>query len=199
MPILALSEVIPGVSPEIGKIAFPGRNQTNGFNLTSYEVNPYEFGSWAGGRIQAFFPTKWLGTSMSDGSPSNTSQCVLGFDKFTFVQGSTADAFDAWFIDSFYDIPVFAKRDLDTRQSSSKDDIDDIPIPENQENNQLVFTVNETASIFETTFNQSLWATYPNPFENYNDAMKGVDELLLVSCITHVYGTALTNISLMVV
>jgi lysophospholipase len=182
MPIMVLSEVVPGQSPEIGRIMFPGRNSTNGFNLTSYEVNPYEFGSWLGGRVQAFFPTRYLGTNMSDGMTMNNSQCVQGFDKLTFISGSTTDAYDAYLIDDFYKIPVFAKRSagLEDRQSSSSDASNEIPIPEGQEENPIVEIVNQTASNFDQTFNESLWATYPNPFANYNDEMRGVDELLLL-------------------
>jgi lysophospholipase len=182
MPIMVLSEVVPGQSPEIGRIMFPGRNSTNGFNLTSYEVNPYEFGSWLGGRVQAFFPTRYLGTNMSDGMTMNNSQCVQGFDKLTFISGSTTDAYDAYLIDDFYKIPVFAKRStgLEDRQSSSSDAPNDIPIPKDQEQNPIVEIVNQTASNFDQTFNESLWATYPNPFANYNDEMRGVDELLLL-------------------
>ncbi|KPM39729.1 hypothetical protein AK830_g6805 [Neonectria ditissima] len=179
MPIVALVEVVPGQSPEIGRLMYPGNNETNGFNLTSYEVTPFEFGSWLGGRVQAFMPTEWLGTAMVNGKTQNDSQCVQGFDKFTFIQGSTTDAYTAYFIDDFYGIPVFAKRGLDGRQKSAEQS-DDIPIPSDQEQSPLVQLVNETASNFDQTFNESLWATYPNPFMDYNDAMNGVSELLLV-------------------
>lgn len=155
---------------------YPGNNQTNGFNLTSYEVTPFEFGSWLGGRVQAFMPTKYLGSSMFNGTALNESDCVEAFDKFTFVQGTTTNAFTAWFIDAFYNIPIFAKRNLVPRQTPG----DGIRIPTDQEQNPLVQLVNETASNLDLTFNQSLWATYPNPFKNYNDAMEGVSELLLV-------------------
>lgn len=179
MPIMAFSEVVPGQSPEIGKIAYPGRNATNGFNLTSYEITPFEFGSWAGGRVQAFMPTRQLGSNMSGGSPVNGT-CVEGFDKFTVVQGTTAEAFPAYLIDAFYKIPIFAKRSDGGSSSSSSSSIDDIPIPKGQEDNPFVQLVNQTASEFGQTFNQSLWATYPNPFLNYNEEMRGVEELLLV-------------------
>ncbi|KAK1699957.1 lysophosphoplipase A [Colletotrichum godetiae] len=176
MPIIALSEVIPGQSPTIGGIMWPGRNNTNGFNLTSYEVTPFEFGSWRGGRIQAFMPTMYLGTSMSNGTAQNSSECVQGFDKFTFIQGSTADAFDAWFIDDWYDTPIFAKRALKTGPPNTT-----VIVPPPQfEDDGRVILVNQTAESFNQTFNESLWATYPNPFENYNAAMQGIDELLLV-------------------
>lgn len=181
MPIVTLAEVVPGVSPEIHDILYPGNNRTNGFSLTQYEVNPYEFGSWLGGRVQAFMPTRWLGTSMSKGKPQNTSECVKGFDKFSLIQGSTANAFPAWFIDDFYGIPIFAKR-ADSESEDSEQDIDDIAIPKSQDDNPLVQLVNETASSFDQTFNQSMFATYPNPFENYDRKMKDVSELLLVRC-----------------
>ncbi|KAJ3528097.1 hypothetical protein NM208_g10373 [Fusarium decemcellulare] len=179
MPILAFAEVIPGKSPEIGKLMYPGFNSTNGFNLTAYEVTPFEFGSWLGGRVQAFINTRYLGTAISKGKAQNTSECVQGFDKLTLMQGTTANAFTAWFIDSFYGVPVFAKRDLEKRQQVNPD-INDIPIPADQESNELVELVNQTAKYFDLTFNESLWATYPNPFEDYNNEMKDVSELLLV-------------------
>ncbi|KAF6835186.1 lysophosphoplipase A [Colletotrichum plurivorum] len=176
MPIVCLNEVVPGQSPAINNIMWPGRNDTNGFNLTSYEVNPFEFGSWAGGRVQAFMPTRYLGTSMSNGTAQNASECVRGFDKFTFIQGSTATAFDVWFIGDWYDIPLFAKRGLEGRQSSSSD----IQVPPEFKDDGRVLLVSGTAENFNQTFNESLWATYPNPFQNINPAMKNVEELLLV-------------------
>ncbi|KAM5362714.1 hypothetical protein ACJZ2D_012376 [Fusarium nematophilum] len=59
-------------------------------------------------------------------------------------------------------------------------DINNIPIPTDEENNQLIQLVNETAEYFNLTFNESLWATYLNPFEDYNNSMKGISELSLV-------------------
>ncbi|KAF5656903.1 lysophospholipase [Fusarium circinatum] len=179
MPIMCFAEVVPGKSPEIGKLMYPGFNKSTRFNLTSYEVTPFEFGSWVGGRVQAFIQTKFLGTSMAEGKPQNKSECVQGFDKLTLMQGTTANAFTAWFIDSFYGIPVFAKRWLGKRQKVNPD-INDVPVPRDQYDNPLVQLVNETAMYFDLTFNESLWATYPNPFEDYNEDMKGVSELLLV-------------------
>lgn len=176
MPIIALAEVVPGQSPNIGGLLYPGNNATNAFNLTSYEVTPFEFGSWLGGRVQAFMPTKYLGTAMSNGTTQNNSQCVQGFDKFSFIQGSTVDAFTAWFIDGWYGIPVFAKRSLRARRAPEPT----VNVPPGQETNPLVQLVNETASNFGTSFSDAMWATYPNPFENYNAAMNNVSELLIV-------------------
>ena len=187
LPIIVLAEVVPGVSPEIGGIMFPGQNATNGFNLTSYEVTPFEFGSWLGGRVQAFVPTAYMGSKMDDGKPQDAKTCVAGFDQFSFIQGATTDAYNAYFIEQFYGIPTFAKRavegrqDVKSGQQASSADSDSIPIPDDQKDSLTVELVNMTASIFGTTFNESIWVTVPNPFENYDDEMKGVEELLLVS------------------
>ncbi|TDZ26166.1 Lysophospholipase 1 [Colletotrichum orbiculare MAFF 240422] len=171
MPIITLAEVVPGQSPAINEIMWPGRNATNGFNLTSYEVTPFEFGSWQGGRVQAFMPTMFLGSAMSNGSVVNSSSCVRGFDKWSFIQGSTTSAFNAWFIDDWFGVPVFAKRGAEARE---------IPVPAKGQRDGRVLLVSEVAEEFNRTFNESLWATYPNPFKNFNPAMKNVDELLLV-------------------
>ena len=88
MPIIVAAEVIPGRSPSMGGILYPnnGGNQSSAiFPLTSYEITPFEFGSWAGGRVQAFMPTQYLGTAMTNGSVQNSSECVVAFDKFSFV------------------------------------------------------------------------------------------------------------------
>jgi len=179
MPIILLSEVAPGSSPSIGGIMYPGVNSTN---LTIYEQTPFEFGSWIGGRVQAFMPTKFLGTTMNNGTPANLSHCVNGFDKMTFTQGSTGNAWNFWFIDDFYNIPLFYKRDKIAKPSkrASAPTPSSIPIPSSQDTNPLVQLVNNTATFFNLTFNQSMWATYPNPFENYNKAMQGESELLIV-------------------
>lgn len=189
MPIIALAEVVPGQSPNISEIMYPGRNATNAINLTSYEITPFEFGSWVGGRVQAFMPTKWLGTPMRKGAPQANDTCVQGFDKMSFVMGSTADAFNFWLIDAWYNIPLFAKRAIETVGLRKRQSSPDIIIPADQADSPLVQLVNQTATIFEQSFSDSLWATYPNPFQGYNKAMTGVEELLLVSAAGRVSGT----------
>ena len=87
MPLMTYVEVIDGESPEIGGIKYPG-STAGGFNLTSYEISPFEFGSWAGGRVQGFWPTKYLGTNVTAGKPYS-NQCIEGFDKMSFVVGTT--------------------------------------------------------------------------------------------------------------
>lgn len=135
-------------------------------DATTYEQTPFEFGNWIGGRIQAFLPTKFLGTAMKKGRPSNPKQCVNGFDKMTFTQGTIGNAWNFWFIDEFYNVSLCWKRN--------------IPIPPSQEKNPQVDLVEDVAKTFKQSFNQSLWATYPNPFENLNEEMHDVKELFLV-------------------
>lgn len=167
MPIIALSEVIPGESPEIKKIMYP---DVSGEGPTTYEQTPFEFGNWLGGRVQAFFPTKYLGSAMNKGKPSNPDKCVNGFDKITFAQGSTGNAWNFWFIDAFYNIPLFYKRDIPIPKKAAKED-------------GQVQLVEEVAKTFKQSFNNSMWARYPNPFNNYNKDMKGVEELLVVCLV----------------
>ena len=181
MPILTFAEVIPESSPTIDNMLYPGINSPR---LTSYETTPFEFGSWVGGRVQAFMPTQFLGSIMDAGSPVNEMSCVRGFDKMTFIQGSTGNAFNFWFIDTFFNIPLFAKRDTIRRRPVPRQEkatiSDSIVVPPDQQNNSLVMIVEECAELFNQSFNQSLWSTIPNPFFNYNEAMAGSTDLLLV-------------------
>lgn len=65
-----------------------------GPNATQYEFSPYEFGSWDVG-VQAFVPTKYIGSTFSNSSIVNSSQCVTGFDNLGFVLGTSSCLFAA--------------------------------------------------------------------------------------------------------
>ena len=134
MPIVLYTEVLPGSSPTIGDIMYP---DVNSKSLTSYEQTPFEFGSWIGGRVQAFMPTRFLGSAMSCGMPVHSNHCVNGFDKMTFAQGSTGNAWNFWLIDAFYNVGLFYKRDR-VSQHARMDAASSIPIPQNQLHNQQV-------------------------------------------------------------
>ena len=178
LPIITLTEVLPGVSPEIGGIMYPNVSSPI---LTTYEQTPFEFGSWVGGRVQAFIQNKFLGTSMTKGKPTNSTRCVNGLDQMSFMQGSTGNAWNFWLIDAFYNIPLFWKRDVAANIFSKRQEsTSSIPIPPDQHSNLEVYLINQTAVTFNQTFNQTLWATVPNPFLNYNSEMTNVSELLLV-------------------
>lgn len=45
-----------------------------------FEFTPYEFGSWDS-PVGLFADIRYLGTTMMDGKPVNTSACVEGFDR----------------------------------------------------------------------------------------------------------------------
>lgn len=72
------------------------------FNATIFEWNPLEFGAWSGPSAgpSAFFPTKYLGTKMSDGKPVNNDKCIVGFDRASFMLGCAADAVSFWQIEA---------------------------------------------------------------------------------------------------
>lgn len=177
---MAMAEVMPGSSPLADNIMYPGLNSSK---LTSYEITPFEFASWIGGRVQAFMPTQYLGTAMRKGNYQNGKKCVKGFDKFTFVQGSTADEWNGYLLKAFFNdtIHINAKREeIEPRLAERKAPSTKIVIPPGQEDNPQVLLSQEVSEAFNITFNQTLWATYPNPFLDYNPAMTGIDQLLLV-------------------
>lgn len=162
MPIMTYAEVVYGESPAIGGIMFPGPNGTNNFNLTSFEINPFEFGSWVGGRVQGFWPTEYLGTNNTAGKPYN-DQCVVGFDKMTFVTGTSGWAFNFYLVSDWYNIPLFAKRHLEGRQTSTVNattgGIQIPPVPDWEEN-PFFSLLNQTASEFGISWNDALWSTW---------------------------------------
>ncbi|KAE8446162.1 hypothetical protein EG329_012535 [Mollisiaceae sp. DMI_Dod_QoI] len=78
-----------------------------------YDITPYEFSAWSGS-IGAFTPIEFLGTRLSGGVPVNKSACIRGFDNTGFLIGTSADAFDAWYIQALSNgtEAQFAKRTL---------------------------------------------------------------------------------------
>ncbi|CAO1618433.1 unnamed protein product [Sympodiomycopsis kandeliae] len=61
-------------------------------NTTIWEFGPYETGSW--GQIKAMFPTKLIGSTVNNGT---ISKCVLGWDNFGWVVGTSATLFNGLF------------------------------------------------------------------------------------------------------
>jgi lysophospholipase len=56
-------------------------------NGPQYEFHPFEFGSWDSG-VNAFMQTAYLGSSLSNGQPSNNPEsCVTNFDNIGFILG----------------------------------------------------------------------------------------------------------------
>ena len=61
-------------------------------NTVIYEFSPYEFGSFDAG-VNAFTPTKYLGSSLSNGIPS-TATCETNYDNLGFILGTSSDVFN---------------------------------------------------------------------------------------------------------
>ena len=59
-----------------------------GPNATTYELTPYEFGSWDAG-VSAFTQTKYLGTSLNDGKPIGAF-CTQRYDNLGYVLGTSS-------------------------------------------------------------------------------------------------------------
>ena len=59
----------------------------------SYEFTPYEFGSWDAG-VAAFTQTKFLGTNMTNGDPSEEDVCTTNYDKLGYIMGTSSNFFN---------------------------------------------------------------------------------------------------------
>lgn len=76
---------------------FPGSQETS-VDSHLFEFTPYDFGSWDS-YLNAFFPVKYLGTAMYNGTPithsksKNVSICYRGFDNVGFVTGTSSTLF----------------------------------------------------------------------------------------------------------
>ena len=108
-----------------------------GPNATTYELHPYEFGSWDSG-VSAFTPTQYLGTALSNGKPSNGT-CIQNYDNLGYVLGTSSNLFN----EACADVPA-------TNMTSNIDD--DLAA--------IVLTAHELTTRDE-------YAVYPNPFHNY--------------------------------
>ncbi len=64
-------------------------------NATVWEFNIGEWGSWVfkGPVIGGFTSIEYLGTSLSNGSPIDSSECVKGFDNLGFIAGTSSTLF----------------------------------------------------------------------------------------------------------
>lgn len=71
---------------------------TDGFNnplgSTVFEFSPFEMGSWDE-TLNGFTDVKYLGTEVSNGVPVHKNSCVVGFDNYGFVLGTSASLISA--------------------------------------------------------------------------------------------------------
>jgi len=71
-----------------------GITTTVPLNSTVYEITPFEFGSWDPD-LAAMLPLKFAGTYLTNGLPTNQSDCITGFDQASFVMGTSSSFFNA--------------------------------------------------------------------------------------------------------
>jgi lysophospholipase len=131
-----------------------------GLNATQYELHPYEFGSWDSG-VNAFTPTLYLGTRLSNGVPSSAG-CEQNYDNLGYVLGRR-------FLFILISFSCLWKP-----PGTSSNLFNEACVP--------ISSINTTASNF-TALAQDLaalvgeihavgtreeYAVYPNPFYNYN-------------------------------
>jgi len=69
------------------------RESLPGPNATIYEFGPFEFGSWDSD-VSAFVQTKYLGTSITSGKPTNKIGCVTGYDNIGYVLAVSWNVFN---------------------------------------------------------------------------------------------------------
>ncbi|KAF4630652.1 hypothetical protein G7Y89_g7491 [Cudoniella acicularis] len=114
---------------------------TPGPNATTYELTPYEFGSWDSD-LSAFMQTSYLGTSMKNGIPT-TSLCTKDYDNLGFIAATSSNIWSTLCLS--------------------------VPVPENSSSSladTLAAIVDEAHEI--TTSDE--YARYPNPFYEYQSS-----------------------------
>jgi lysophospholipase len=63
-------------------------------NAPQYEFHPYEYGSWDTG-ISAFATTQYMGTAMTNGTPTVPGNCTINYDNLGYIFGTSSDVFFA--------------------------------------------------------------------------------------------------------
>ena len=107
-------------------------------NATTYELSPYEFGSWDSD-VSAFTPTQYLGTSLHNGAPTGT--CTMNYDNLGYVLGTSSNVFGVLCLSNG-------------------------PDPGSGANNLANFLIGILDGIHEV-LTSDLYATYRNPFFAY--------------------------------
>lgn len=121
-------------------------------DATTYEFSPYEFGSFDSG-VSAFTPTKYLGTSLSNGVPTKTT-CTQNYDNLGYILGTSSNLFN----EACLSVPS--------------------PLLNSDIINALTAIVDKAHEVGT----REEYAVYPNPFQNYprSSLVSGQSELSLV-------------------
>lgn len=64
-----------------------------GPNATTYELTPYEFGSFDAG-VSAFTSSQYLGSSLSNGAPTTPGACIMNYDNLGYALGTSSSLFN---------------------------------------------------------------------------------------------------------
>jgi lysophospholipase len=108
-----------------------------GPNATTYELTPYEFGSWDQG-VSAFTQSNFLGSNLSNGQPIESGRCIVNYDNLGYALGTSSSLFN-------------------TACSN-------VPQPNTTTLNGNLAAIVRAAHQLST---RELYAIYPNPFFNY--------------------------------
>lgn len=120
-------------------------------NATLYEFTPFEFGSWDGNQT-FFFPTRYLGTNMTSGKPSDSKKCVTRFDSMPFIAGTTSNFFNRALADQV--------RHANTSQVGSK--LSGIEGKSSERVDKF-----KKAILGDINEDDQTFAPYPNPFKGF--------------------------------
>lgn len=106
-------------------------------NAPNYELAPYEFGSFDSG-VSAFTPTKYLGTSLSNGVPTK-STCIQNYDNLGYALGTSSNLFNEACI----------------------------PVGQTVLNSDIINALIAIVDKAHQVGTREEYAVYPNPFKNY--------------------------------
>jgi lysophospholipase len=109
-----------------------------GPNATTYELTPYEFGSWDQG-VSAFTPSRFLGSALSNGQPIVSGHCIINYDNLGYALGTSSSLFNVA--------------------------CSNVPQPNATTLTGNLAAIVRAAHQLST---RELYAIYPNPFFNYN-------------------------------
>lgn len=107
---------------------------------TQYEFSPYEYGSWDNG-VSAFASTKYMGSDLTNGSPTVAGKCIQHYDNIGYVFGTSSDVF------AILCEPL---------------------TPSNSSNSDLSNALQGILSSTKKPEFRDLFGIYPNPFLNYS-------------------------------
>lgn len=140
-------------------------------------MTPFEFGSWIGtkGSATGFAPMEYLGTKVHNGQVSNSSSCVVGFDRARFVASKLGFSRPRLTFHSYILGLAASAFNFYTIEADSNGTLAQFPKRSEQSAHQLqkradfpATTVNSIYAAFKQYFNltesETALATIPNPY-----------------------------------